>query len=110
MKILSIINFTTKLLSDLYIGVHLKGTKKFGSNIINRQFFHMKILFITNFTTKLLSIKDYLLFKWTPIERPLKSLVRSLIVKLLLDNIFIERLGLKGKYFLLCIYNSFQTL
>ena len=35
MKILSINNFTTKLLSkllsDLNIGVHLKGTKKFGS-------------------------------------------------------------------------------
>ena len=71
MKILSINNFTTKLLSkllsDLYIGVHLKGTKKFGSKVINRQFFHrktvfhMKILSIINFTTKLLSIKDYFL-------------------------------------------------
>jgi hypothetical protein len=71
MKILSINNFTTKLLSkllrDLYIGVHLKGTKKFGSKVINRQFFHrktvfhIKILFITNFTTKLLSIKNYFL-------------------------------------------------
>ena len=64
MKILSINNFTTKLLSDLYIGVHLKGTKKFGSKVINRQFFHrktvfhMKILSINNFTTKLVSIKD----------------------------------------------------
>ena len=51
MKILSINNFTTKLfsklLSDLYIGVHLKG------------------------------------------------LPGSLIVKLLIDNIFIERLGLR---------------
>ena len=71
MKILSINNFTTKLLSkllsDLYIGVHLKGAKKFGSKVINRQFFHrktvfhMKILSITNFTTKLLSIKNYFL-------------------------------------------------
>ena len=34
MKILSIINFTTKLLSDLYIGDHLKCTKKFGSNVM----------------------------------------------------------------------------
>ena len=38
MKILSITNFTikllSKLLSDLYIGVHLKGTKKFGSKVI----------------------------------------------------------------------------
>ena len=46
MKILSINNFTTKLLSkllsDLYIGVHLKGTKKFGSKVINRQYFHRK--------------------------------------------------------------------
>ena len=34
MKIMSINNFATKLLikvlSDIYIGVHLKGTKKFG--------------------------------------------------------------------------------
>ena len=58
-------SFTFKLLSDLYIGVHLKGTKKFGNKVINRQFFHrktvfhMKILSIINFTTKLLSIKDY---------------------------------------------------
>ena len=41
LKILCINNFTTKLLSkllsDLYIGVHLKGTKKFGSKVINRQ-------------------------------------------------------------------------
>jgi hypothetical protein len=69
MKILSINNFTTKLLSKLHsnlcIGVHLKGTKKFGSKVINRQFFHRKTVFhtkilsITNFTTKLLSIKNY---------------------------------------------------
>ena len=69
MKILFINNFTSKLLSkllsDLYIGVHLKGTKKFGSKVINGHYFHrktvfhMKILSIINFTTKLLSIKDY---------------------------------------------------
>ena len=61
MKKMSINNFTTKLLgkllSDLYIGVHLKGTKKLGSKVINRHFFHrntvfhMKILSINNFTT-----------------------------------------------------------
>ena len=43
MKILSINNFTTKLpsklLSDLYKGVYLKGTKKFVNKVINRQFF-----------------------------------------------------------------------
>jgi hypothetical protein len=43
MKIFYINNFTTKLvsilLSNLYIGVHLKGTKKFGSKVIDRQFF-----------------------------------------------------------------------
>ena len=71
MKILSIIDFTTKLLSkllsDLYIGVHLKGTKKFGSKVTNCHFFHrktvfhMKILSVNNFTTKLLSIIDYFL-------------------------------------------------
>ena len=49
------------------IGVHLKGTKKFGSKVINRHFFHrktvfhMKILSISNFTTKLLIIIDYFL-------------------------------------------------
>ena len=69
MKILYINNFTTKLLSkflsDLSIGIHLNGTKKFDSKVINRQFFHRKTVFhirllsIINFTTKLLSIKDY---------------------------------------------------
>ena len=71
MKILSINNYTTKLLSkllsDLYIEVHLKGTMKFGSKVINKQLFHRKTVFntktlsINNFTTKLLSIKDYFL-------------------------------------------------
>ena len=55
----------------------------------------MKILSISNFTTKLLSIKDYFL-NTTQIERSLRSLLRSLIVKLLKDNIFIERLGLNS--------------
>ena len=52
----------------------------------------MKKLSITNFTNKLVSIKK-LFFKWTPIERSLRSLLRSWIVKLSIDNIFIERLG-----------------
>ena len=47
MKILSINKLTitkllSKLLSDLYIGVHLKGTKKFGSKVFDRQLFHKK--------------------------------------------------------------------
>ena len=45
MKILYINNFTTKILSDLSIGVHLKAvldTKKFGSKVNNRQYFHIK--------------------------------------------------------------------
>ena len=73
MKILSI----DKLTSDFYVGVHLKGARKFGSKVINRQFFlrktdfHMKVLSIINFTTKLFSIKDYNVFKWTPIESSL---------------------------------------
>ena len=57
MKILSINNFPTKLLSkllsDLSIGVHLKGTKKFGSKVINRQLFYRRTVFdkkiLTNF-------------------------------------------------------------
>ena len=72
MKILSINNFTIKLLHkllrDLSIGVNLKAvfdTKKFGSKFDDRQYFHMKNslsmkkLSINNFTTKLLSIKGY---------------------------------------------------
>ena len=100
MKILSINNFTTKLLSKLlsylYIGVYSKGSKKFCTEVVKRQFFHgktvfhMKILSINNFTNKLLSIKDHFL-NGHPIERSL----RSLIVKLLIDNIFIERLSFK---------------
>ena len=49
MKPLSINNFTTKLLSklhsDLYIGVHSRGTRKFGSKVINKHFFHRKTVF-----------------------------------------------------------------
>ena len=62
MQILSI-----KVLSDLYVGVHLKGTRKFGSKVINRQFFHRKTVFhmmilsIIIFTIKLLGINDYFL-------------------------------------------------
>ena len=100
MKILSINNFTTKLLiklfSDHYKGVHLKGTKKFVSKVINRQFFHrkavfhMKMLSINNFTTQLLTIIDYFLNGL----QSLRSLLTSLIAKLLIDNISIERLNL----------------
>jgi hypothetical protein len=65
MKILSISIFTTKLLSkllsDLSIGVHLKGTKKFDSKVITRQFFHRK----TVFHTKKLSIPNFLLVSKT---------------------------------------------
>jgi hypothetical protein len=32
-------------LCDLYIGVHLKGTKKFGSKVINKQLYHRKNVF-----------------------------------------------------------------
>ena len=50
MKVLSINNFTTKLLnskllSDLYIGVHLKVTNKFGCKFINRKLFHKETVF-----------------------------------------------------------------
>ena len=55
MKILSINNFTTKLLSkllsDIYIGFHLKGTKKFGSKVIDRHFFHKKTATVVEATT-----------------------------------------------------------
>ena len=40
MKTLLIDDFTAKLFSKLYTGVYLKGTKKSGSKIINRQLFH----------------------------------------------------------------------
>ena len=83
MKILSINNFTTKLLSklpsDLHIAVHLKGTRKFGSKVNKRPFFHrktvfhMKLLSVINFISNLLRIIR-LLFKWIPIERSLRSL------------------------------------
>ena len=66
MKVLSITTFTIKLLSklliDLSIGVHLKAvfdTKKLGSKVSNRKYFHMKNslsiekLSISNFTSKL---------------------------------------------------------
>ena len=95
MKILSINDFTkhfSKRLSD-----HLKGTKKTGSKVIIRQLFHRKTVFHIKYcllSTLLLNfLVSKILFNWTPIERSL----RSLIVKLLIDNIFIERLGLSTK-------------
>ena len=36
-----------------------------------------------------------ILFKWTLLERSLRILLRSLVIKSLTDNIFIERLGFK---------------
>ena len=65
MKILSINNFTIKLLSillsDLSTGVHLKSnfdTKKFGSKVDNRQCFHMK----NSLSMKKLSIYNFKLY------------------------------------------------
>ena len=49
MKTMSINDFTNKLpskfLSDLYKGVHMKGTKYFGNKVMNRQLFHRKTIF-----------------------------------------------------------------
>ena len=43
-----------------------------------------------------LLINLLLLFKWTLLERSLWSLLRSLLIKALIDNIFVERLGFKA--------------
>ena len=91
MKTLPINNFTTKLLSkllsDLYIEVHSKGSKNFGS----RQFFHC--FSYENIVYNQLYYQTRLLFKLTPIERSLRNLLKTLIAKSLIFNIFIERLG-----------------
>ena len=69
MKILSINNFTTKLLSkllsDLYIGVHLKGSKKFGSKVISRQLFHRKTVFNIKYYLLLTLLPNFLVSKTT---------------------------------------------
>ena len=41
----------------------------------------------------LITLLINLLFKWTLLERSLKSLLRSLVIKSLVANIFVERLG-----------------
>ena len=97
MKILSINNFTTKLLSkllsDLYIGVHLKGTKSLVVKLSIDNFFIERLFFIWKYCLLLTLLPNFLVSKTTfPIERSLRSVLRSLIVKLLIDNIFIERL------------------
>ena len=56
---------------DPFRKIPKKFTKKFGSKVIN--------------TT----------FRWTPLERSLRSLLRSFVLKSLIDNIFVERLGLR---------------
>ena len=39
-----------------------------------------------------------ILSKWTLLEKSLRSLLRSLVAKSLIDNIFVERLGFRGKH------------
>ena len=65
MKILSINDLTTKLLSkllsDLYIGVHLKGTKKFGGKVL----FHRKTVFQNKNCLLLTLLTNFLVSKTT---------------------------------------------
>ena len=113
MKILSINNFTTKLLSkylsDLYIRVHLKCTKKFGSKVINRQFFHrktvfhMKILSIIKFTTKVLSIKDYILDGLQ--QKITKKFTKKFDSKVINRQYFHRKTGLKEFFASICFEN-----
>ena len=69
MKILSINNFTNKLLSklpsDLFIGVHLKGSKKFSGKVINRQLFHRKTVFNIKYYILLTLLPNFLVSKTT---------------------------------------------
>ena len=69
MKILSINTLSTKLLSkllsDLYIWVHLKGSKKFGSKVSNRQFFHRKTVFVLRYCLLLTLLPNFLVAKTT---------------------------------------------
>ena len=69
MKILSINNFTIKLLSklltNLCIVVHLKGNKKFGSKVSNRQFFHRKTVFVLRYCLLLTLLPNFLVSKTT---------------------------------------------
>ena len=37
-----------------------------------------------------------ILFKWTLLEKSLRSLLRSLVIESLIDNIFVERLGFRS--------------
>ena len=62
---------------------------------------------ITKKFTNKFDIKDNLLNGPLPVERSLRSLLRSLVVKLLIDNIFIERLGLRQP-FTMIIENTTQ--
>ena len=95
MKILSINNFTIKLLSDLSIGVQLKrifDTKKFSSKVDNRQYLIWKTVFLWKSCLIITLLPVFLVpFKWS-LRRLLKCLVKSLI-----DNIFKERLGFSLK-------------
>ena len=58
---------------DLFLSVHLQ----------------KKYLLIT------LLLNLLILFKWTLLEKSLGSLLRSLVTKSLIDNIFVERLGFR---------------
>ena len=67
---------------------------------VNDNFFLERLFFIKNVVNQLYyqtSQHQRLSFKWNKIERSLRSLLRSLIAMLLIDSIFIERLGLAPK-------------
>ena len=68
--------------------------------------FIWKTVFLWNNCLLITLLTNFLVpFKWTPIERSLRSLLRSLAVKLLTDNMFTERLGF-NHLFEICLNSS----
>ena len=65
--------------------------------------FIWKIVFLWKNCLLIILLTNFLVpFKWTPLQRSLRSLPKSLLVKLLIDNIFIERLGLTLEHNMYC--------
>ena len=114
-KLLSINDFITRLLGkilrDLSNRVHLKSISKFNNKVINRYCFFKwtlknRSIYKKNCLLITLLMNLLIIFKWTLLERFLRKLLRSLLIKSLIDNIFIERLGLRALGLIKVFYDT----
>ena len=120
MKILRVNNFSTKLLSKHfsghYIGVYLKGTRKFGSKVINGQFLHRKTVFICKYYLILISLPSFLVSKtnfWMDLNRKItkkftKRFTKKSDSKVIIRQYLHRKTGLKTGLFFTLLQWTFE--